>query len=375
MAGEKSKTKAAGNIHTVRRIAQKITIYPGAAPGMLKPVSGSAMPVIRHMHTGGGAPYAVQDIADLAALPQAASKGVNWVRVTGMGDVEPLRAVTDFYGIRKMALEDVLSPGWRTKVEQYGEYAFFVLQAPTDMASGQKKGDHLTLFCKPGLIISFEDGPASVIDLLWERLKEEPLSAKIAHPAEFLTYMVLDVVVDRFFPHLDKTDEALAALEDRLSAHTPGRAELNTLHTIKRDLITQRRLLTPFRELRTELARQHPPAQFVELAPFFNDLGDHILQANELLETYYEVARSLDDISQTALTNRMNDIVRMLTIISTIFMPLSFIAGVYGMNFNTESRWNMPELGFAYGYPLTLGGMAVIVILMLWYFRRKRWFD
>ena len=188
------------------------------------------------------------------------------------------------------------------------------------------------------------------------------------------TYMVLDIIVDGFFPHLDVTDEALAELEERISDHVPRREELNRLHAVKRDLITLRRLLTPFKELRTDIQKLHPPETTRELKPFFNDLSDHIVQAGELLDTYYEVAKSLDEISQSMLSNRMNDIIRVLTIISTVFMPLSFIAGIYGMNFDTQFPLNMPELSLPFGYALVLLVMAGVVAGMLWFFKKKDWF-
>jgi magnesium transporter len=378
---EKNKLRSKGadavrDIRMVRRIAQKITIYPGAVPGTLRPVPGSSPAVVRYLAIRPGAQYRQETVTDLAQLPTAAASGMNWVRVIGLGAVEPLQTITEAYGIRKLALEDILSPGWRTKMERYGDYSLFVLQAPPDVSAGQKRGEHLTLFSKPGLIITFEECATTLVDFLWERLQQEAVSVEMVRPAEFLTYMVLDLIVDRFYPHLDLKDEELASLEDRLNTHAPRRVELTSLHRIKRDLITLRRLLIPFKELRAEMARDGAPGAVQELRPFFNDLGDHILQASDLVETYNDVARSLDEIVQASLTNRMNDVVRMLTIISTIFMPLSFIAGVYGMNFNPEaSPWNMPELAWRYGYLMALGIMGAIVGSMLWYFRKRGWFD
>lgn len=324
-------------------------------------------------YESGGGKHSVEHLDDLTKLPVPAEKGMHWVRVTGLGNVEPVQAVANFYGIRRLALEDTLSSGWRTKLEEQGEFAFFLLQGPPD-ANGTRKGEHLSLFCKRGLIVTFEDAPTAVIDSLWERFEREPYPAKIQHMAELATYMVLDLIVDTFFPHLDAKDEELAELEERISDHVPTREDLNRLHRVKRDLITLRRLLTPFRELRAEMQKLHTPESMRELRPFFNDLSDHIVQAGELLDTYYEVVKSLDEISQSMLSNRMNDIIKILTIISTVFMPLSFVAGVYGMNFNTEFPLNMPELSLPYGYPLVLFGMGGIVAGMLWFFRKRDWF-
>lgn len=357
-----------------RRIAARVSLDPGASPGTLTPMPGSAPAVVTLLTCEGGTgKHTVERIDDLSKLPAPAEKGMHWVRVTGLGVVEPLRTVADFYGIRKLAMEDTLSPGWRTKLEEQGEFAFFLLQAPPDV-SGNHKGEHLSLFCKHGLIISFEDSPTTLVNGLWERLENEPPPARIQHLAGLVTYMVLDIIVDGFFPHLDVKDEALAELEERINDHVPSREELNRLHKVKRDLIILRRLLTPFKELRVDMQKLHPQETTKDLKPFFNDLSDHIVQADELLDTYYEVAKSLDEISQSMLSNRMNDIIRVLTIISTVFMPLSFIAGIYGMNFDTRFPLNMPELSLPFGYGLVLLLMAGVVAGMLWFFKKKDWF-
>ncbi|MCC8194724.1 MAG: magnesium/cobalt transporter CorA [Deltaproteobacteria bacterium] len=356
-----------------RRIATRVYLRPGATPGTLNPIAGSAPATVSVLTCeGDGGAHAVSRVDDLRRLPSPAEKGMCWVRVTGLGNVEPVVAVEDFYGIPRLAVEDTLSPGWRTKMEEQGDFAFFLLQAPSD-AAGSRKGEHLSLFCKQGLIVTFEDAPTTLVDSLWDRLEKEPPSGKIEHLAELVTYMVLDLIVDGFYPHLDAKDEELAELEDRISDHVPNRWELSRLYTVKRDLITLRRLLTPFKELRNDVQKLHTPESIKELRPYFADLDDHIIQADELLDTYYEVAKSLDEISQSMLSNRMNDIIKILTIISTVFMPLSFIAGVYGMNFDTRYPLNMPELSLPFGYVLVLLVMGGVVAGMLWFFKKRGW--
>lgn len=356
-----------------RRIAARVSLKPGASPGALTPLPGSAPATVKVLTCGGDAETTAHQLDTLASLPGPARKGMRWVRVTGLGSIPPLLEIAEFYGIRRLALEDTLSPGWRTKAEEHGEYAFFLLQSPPDAVT-KRKGEHLSLFCKPGLVITFEETGAAIVDALWERLLREAPSGAITHMAELVTYGLLDIIVDSFFPHLDEKDEILAELEERITEHVPDRDELNRLHRVKRDLITLRRLLSPYKELRADLRTLHSREAARELKPFFDDLNDHIVQAGELLDTYYEVARSLDEITQSVISNRMNDIIKLLTIISTVFMPLSFIAGLYGMNFSTEFPMNMPELLFPYGYPLVLCFMGVIVGGMLWFFKRKGWF-
>lgn len=357
-----------------RRIAARVFIEPGAAPGTLKALENSAPPVITVLQCPGDGTSSLVEITGQAALPHPAAKGMRWVRVTGLGAMEPLQTVMEHYNLSRLAMEDTLTTGGRTKLEQQeqSEFAFFVLQAPPRL--GQRgKGEHLSMFCKNGLIITFEDTPTSLVNSLWNKLQKTPPAGGGAHLAEMVSYMVLDMIVDSFFPHLDAKDEALAELEECVSEHTLRHEDLNRLHMVKRDLITLRRLLSPFKELRADLQKIHSPESAKELRPFLNDLNDHVVQAGELLDTYYEVAKSLDDISQSMISTRMNGVIKILTIISTVFMPLSFIAGIYGMNFDTKYPLNMPELALPFGYPLVLLLMAGIVAAMLWWFKKKDW--
>lgn len=355
-----------------RRIAARVFFEAGASPGTLRPVPNSAPASMATLSCRGDDTCALQNITDMADLPRPAPKGAHWLRVTGLGSVDALQAVINVYDLPRLAMEDALNPGCRTKFEQQSDYAFFVFQAPPEVDQS-RKGEHLSLFCRPGLVITFEEAPTAIVDAVWARLQQNPPDGRFAHLAELLTYLILDSVVDGFFPHLDQKDEKLAELEELISDHVPTRDELNRLHQVKRGLITLRRLLSPFKELRTDLPKIHTPESAKELRPFFNDVIDHVVQIGELLDTYYEVAKSLEDISQSAISNRMNDIIKILTIISTVFMPLSFIAGVYGMNFDTQHPLNMPELSLPFGYPLALFFMVSIVGVMLWFFRKKDW--
>lgn len=358
---------------TRRRISPRVHIVPGDAPGTLHPVEGSAPAAVSVMTitpTG----VRVDALADDAPLPEAGGDGhtAYWVRVTGLGSVDALRRICTAYGIRKMAMEDILSPGWRSRVELYGEYLFFVLQTPYDFTV-RDKGEHLCFFCRDNLVLSFEERPTRVVDELWQRIKEGGQPRPVERPGLFLAYLALDAIVDRFFPHLNTCDETLSFLEDSLTDKTPEKQELQQLHQVKRELLTLRRLAAPYREISQSLLHQCVTQNYKELYPYLNDLNDHVIQAEDLVGCYQDIAKSLDDIYQTELTNRMNDIIRTLTIISTTFMPLSFLAGVYGMNFDASHPWNMPELTQPYGYPILLGLMLCISLGMLIFFKRKKW--
>jgi magnesium transporter len=312
-------------------------------------------------------PSAPRTLHALSDLPVPKSDRCYWVRVTGLGVLEPLQTICTFYGIRNMTLEDILNPGWRSKVEHSGDFLFLALQAPPDNHP-EARSEYLFLLYKTGLIITFEDASTSLINTLWERIASTPVHATFQSVGAHLAYATLDLIIDRFFPLLYKKDVALAELEDAIAASTPTRENMNELHTLKRGLLTLRRLLAPYRDLERSFRQLHIAQTAVELVPYLDDLRDHITQATELVETYHDIADSLIEIYQSALSDQMNDTIKVLTIISTIFIPLTFIAGVYGMNFQ-----HMPELETTFGYPLVLGFMFAVVVGMLWFFRKKKW--
>ncbi|MDL2272903.1 hypothetical protein LJC23_07745, partial [Desulfovibrio sp. OttesenSCG-928-I05] len=202
-----------------RRIAIRPRITPGAPPGTLSPVPGSAPAKITVLTAAGNMAGKVREIADISTLPKADAKSKTsyWVRVTGLGDLAPLLALRDYYGLQNMAFEDMLNQGWRSKIEHLDEYLFFVLQSPLLTQEGSRN-EHLCIFYSGNLIISFEESPTTLVDSLWQRLAASPVPAHIQHVAAYFVYAALDMVVDRFYPLLDKKDDALAELEESLDA-------------------------------------------------------------------------------------------------------------------------------------------------------------
>jgi magnesium transporter len=345
-------------------------ITPGAPPGHLHPVSGSASAVATLLTIIEGLPTEPRPLENFSALPVQEDGRCHWVRVTGLGVLEPLRTICNFYGIPDMVLEDILDVGWRSKLERSGEFLFIALQTPPE-DHPEARSEHIFLLYKPGIIITFENTPTSLIDTLWQRLASSPLLATIHSVGAYLAYSTLDLIIDHFFPLLYKQDEILTELENIIAVRIPTREELTRLHAVKRELISLRHILTPYCELEPSFRQLHidQTAAAAELAPYLNDLRDHITQAAALVEAYNAIAVSLHDMCQSDMTNRMNDIIKTLTIISTIFMPLTFIAGVYGMNFDY-----MPELRSPFGYPSVLCVMLAVVVGMIWFFHKKKLF-
>jgi magnesium transporter len=194
------------------------------------------------------------------------------------------------------------------------------------------------------------------------------------HGADYLLYTLLDAIVDGFFPVLERYGEELEDLEDEVVA-CPTRQTLERIHEVKRELLTLRRAVWPQRDAINSLIRDGNTLISSEIQVYLRDCYDHIIQILDILETYRELASSLMDVYLSSVSNKMNEIMKVLTIISTIFIPLTFIAGVYGMNFDPHIAGNMPELKFPYAYWICLGVMLAIAISLIYYFKRRGWFD
>ena len=196
---------------------------------------------------------------------------------------------------------------------------------------------------------------------------------RIRSGSGYLFYALMDAVIDAFFPALEQYGDAAEDLEEQILDVPQNRSTVREIHRIKRDLIGFRHAIWPLREAIGTMLRDDTPLIDESLLPFFRDCADHAFQLLDMVEVYREVAQGLVDLQLSSLSNRMNEIMKVLTMISTVFIPMTFIAGVYGMNFNTESPWNLPELGWHFGYPYALALMAGSAIAVLMIFRRKGW--
>lgn len=306
-------------------------------------------------------------------LPQPVQGKLYWLRVTGFKDVDTLREMAEGYGISPDFLCSLLSPVWRSQVEQAGDFLFFLLQFPP--SSGHTRSDeHLAFFCKPGLVLTFEEEPLKVLDVIREQVGEEGWGTQCDNLAAAMAADVMQCIMAAFFSQIDEKDARLARLEEKIAEY-PTPQVLRSLYHVKKDLITLNRLLTPFEDLGGKAYDLLSESGGItpDLRRMLLDFKEQIHCAAAQLRTFADVSRSLDEIYQSILSNSMNEIIKILTIISTIFLPLSLIAGIYGMNFDSRKPMNMPELSMAYAYPVTLLAMASIAVAMLLFFRRKGW--
>ncbi len=343
---------------------------PGAAPGTLS-AHPEALPTSIDVTAYGPDGLVEETIEDPGRLPGYLEKWpVTWINVTGLADVGLIQKIGDLFGLHPLALEDVLNTSQRPKVEEFGDTCFIIARMTSD--AEQMRIEQLGMFVGNGYVLTFQERPGDCLDPVRSRVRNARGRIRGAGP-DYLAYSILDAIVDFYFPVLDACSDRLEDIEEQVLGN-PGRDTSSALQGTRHGLLALRRAVSPLRDVLGTLLRE-PPALFTEgTRIYLRDCLDHVLQVIELIETYRELDTSLMDAYRTTLSNRANDVMKVLTIIATIFIPLSFIAGLYGMNFERQaSPWNMPELGWYLGYPFALGLMVIVGLGLLLFFHRKGW--
>lgn len=293
-----------------------------------------------------------------------------WVDVTGLADIELIGRIGAIFGINELALEDISNTNQRPKVDLFDDQALIVVHMFVG-GTVESKEQYAIVF-DGRHVVTFQERPGDCLDPVRRRL-EAPASRIRKRGPAYLVYAILDTVLDAYFPMLEKVGEALETIEDEIMSD-PRPEGVKRLHALKRELLVVKRALWPSREMLSALTREDFDLIPRDVNVFLRDTYDHAVQLIDIVETYREVATGLIDLYLSSVSTRMNEVMKVLTIISTIFIPLSFFAGVWGMNFDPDaSPWNMPELRAYYGYPAALAFMAVVVVALLVAFRRKKW--
>jgi magnesium transporter len=345
---------------------------PGTAPGTLRPpekkrVERVHIRVIDYSSDS----FEEREIHNLEECTAYRDKPtVTWIDVTGVHDIDIIQQLGQKFGLHQLALEDIVNTGQRPKIDEYDDHFFIVLRE-LQWQEGLI-ADQISLFFGKNFVITFQELEGDVFDPVRERLRRG--RARIRQlGADYLAYALLDKLVDEMFPILEMYGERLEDLEDGL-IERPNRKMLHEVHRIRRDLVVLRRTVWPEREIANILLREDSDLISAETKLYLRDVYDHTVQIVEIIETYRDIVGGMLDVYLSSLSNRMNEVMKVLTIISTIFIPLTFIVGIYGMNFDTRvSPLNMPELEWYYGYPAVMIGMLIIAIGMLIYFRRRKW--
>jgi magnesium transporter len=314
-----------------------------------------------------------RDVESVAHIPTATPKmPVVWINVDGLSNVALLNQLAARYELHPLAMEDVVNVHQRPKVEFYDKFLFLVARMAR-LGEGQLEAEQVSIFLREGLIITFQERRGDCLDQVRSRLRAEDTRVR-QFGADYLMYSILDAIIDHYFPVVDRYADRLDEIEERIAGHE-SRGINAQLHHLRNELLLLRRALRPHREMLAELARDESSRISDHTRIFLRDCYDHTIQLLDLLDTYREMCSDLRDFHLSIVSNRMNGIMKVLTIISTIFIPLSFIAGVYGMNFQNNSPWNMPELSWRYGYPAVWGVMISMALVMIVIFWRKGWFS
>ncbi len=349
---------------------------PGTSPGTLtRPEGAEAAAFVITLVDYSESEFLEKELATVEECQAVLSRPtMTWIDIAG--DVSPaaLSTLGELLGLHHLALEDVLNTGQRPKIEEYEDQLFVVLSAP-NLANDKITLNQVSFFAGENFVVSFHHGNNSGFGEIRNRLRKGVGRIR-TQKVDFLLYALIDTIIDHGFPLLDSLGERLEDIEEELLAK-PTKSTLNDIHLIKRELLLIRKALWPQREVVNYLLREEHPLITPATKVYFRDCYDHTVQIIDLLETYRDMTASMLDVYLSSISNRLNEVMKVLTIIATIFMPLTFIVGLYGMNFgngNTEgSPWAMPELNWYYGYPMAWLVMIAVTAGMLIYFKRKKW--
>lgn len=290
---------------------------------------------------------------------------VTWLDVQGLGDEKVIRAIADRFGLHRLVLADILNLGQRPKVETYDD-AVFCVSRMVRLTDGDVQWEQVSIVLVGDVVVSFQETYGDCLDGLRERLRQGRQTIRGAG-ADYLAAMVLDAVIDGYFPVVENLGETLDQLEDDL-VRAPTQAVLRRVYRIRRQLLALRRATWPMRDALAHALRDPPDAFHPTTLPYLRDIEDHVMQLVDLVETGRELAGSFVDIYLSSAAQRTNEVMRTLTVLAAIFIPLTFLAGVYGMNFHY-----LPELNWAWGYPMFWVICVVTAAVLLLVFRRKGW--
>ena len=306
----------------------------------------------------------VEDISDIVSY--IGKPTVTWINISGLNE-EIIADIGESFHFHPLLLEDILNTEQRPKMDEYDGYAFFILKMLTyDDEKEEVETEQVSIILNDDVVISFQEVEGDIFDPLRERLRTNKGIVR-KNGADYLAYSLVDTIVDYYFTILEKLGDHIEALEDEL-LENPSTETIEKLHRMKRQMITLRKSIWPLREVISKLERSGTGFIKDTTRIYLRDVYDHTIQAIDAVETYRDLLSGMLDIYLSSISNRMNEIMKVLTIIGTIFIPLTFVAGVYGMNFKY-----MPELDWRLAYPVIWVVMIVITIIMIIYFRRKKW--
>lgn len=308
----------------------------------------------------------IKDVKE--CIPFRKSLEPTWVQIEGLGDRDRLNELGNIMGLHHLIIEDILNTDQRTKIENFGSHVFVVLKLINySDETGVVSTEQISLILGRNFVVSYEARATGVFEKVRERIKSgKGRIRKLG--ADYLCYALIDAIIDSYYDVIERMEERIETIENEL-IDRPNHRTLAEINSTKREMIFLRKALWPLREVILQLERGESKLIKQETRIYMRDINDHVIQAIDAIESFREILSGMLDAYLSSVSNRMNEVMKTLTIIATIFMPLTFIAGVYGMNFRY-----MPELSWVYGYPIIMVIMAGIGAYMVWKFKKKNWF-
>lgn len=298
---------------------------------------------------------------------------VTWINIDGLHNVDSIEKLGKNFGVHPLVLEDIVNTNQRPKLEDFEDYIFLVLKMLyTREDDGEVHSEQISMILGKTFVISFQEQDGDIFDNIRDRLRAGKGRIR-KMGADYLAYSLMDAIVDNYFIILEKFGETIENMEEDLVAN-PDPKTLQDIYSLKRELIFLRKSVWPLREVISGLERLESPLIHNSTGIYLRDVYDHTIQVIDTVETYRDMVSGMLDMYLSSISNRMNEVMKVLTIIATIFIPLTFIAGIYGMNFNSEaSPLNMPELNWYYGYPAVWTVMLSVGLVMFVYFKKRKW--
>ncbi|MBN2689367.1 MAG: magnesium/cobalt transporter CorA [Gammaproteobacteria bacterium] len=313
----------------------------------------------------------IDDVKDI--FHKVPRGGKRWINIAGLHDTDLIAQVGEYFKIHPIALENIVNTTHKTSFDDYDDFLHIIANSVywnQDNTSIEK--DQFSIVMTKNCLITFVEEETDIFEPILKRL-QKPKSRFCKLGLDYLAYAVLDLIVDNFFVVIENVEDRVEALEEVLIGD-PEPDTLREIQQLKRNLIFLRKSVWPYREVVSAMQASDSDLVSDDITIYVKNLYDHTVQAIDIIETFRDMVSGMLDIYLSSVSNEMNKVMKVLTVIATVFIPITFISGVYGMNFNTKFPFNMPELGWRYGYLFALGMMAIIALTMLIYFKRKKWF-
>lgn len=345
-------------------------VRPGSPPGTIVIDKDSPPPVIDAIQYDRKQLTRERDIG-VPAIPQLSEDKVTWIDIVGLGDKAIIQQVATRFDLHGLAVEDVVNTHQRPKLERFKDHLYIVLQMPKQ--NDELELEQISLFVGKNFVLTWQERTGDCFDPIRERLRRTNGLLR-GRGNGFLAYALMDAIIDAYFPLMIQYSDELDKLEDLLTDVSAGYLMLQQLHHVRADIRNLRRTVWSHRDVLANLISYEAEFLDEETRLHLRDVADHTLRLVEMMESHRDNCSDLQDLYLSTVSMKTNEVMKVLTIIATIFIPLGFIAGLYGMNFATDaSPWNMPETQWYYGYPMAIAIMVLVAGGMLAYFRRLGW--